>query len=61
MKNKKTMPTVEYEGKTYSLTSRKTIIPDLYSMEALEAKLWIMQNTRPSGKRKDSVQRLPQY
>jgi len=43
------MPTVSYDGKTYSLKSRKTIVPDLGAMPRLAALLWICRNTRARG------------
>ena len=43
------MPIVEFDGKTYSLLSRKTVVPDLKNMERMKALLWILRNTRPRG------------
>lgn len=43
------MPTVEYDGKVYCLTSRKTVVPDLSKMERLTALVWICQHTRGRG------------
>lgn len=43
------MPTITYDGKTYKLKSRKTVIPDLNSMSKIEALIWINTNTRARG------------
>lgn len=43
------MPTVTFEGNTYSLRSRKFIVPDLAKMERFAALLWLCQHTTPRG------------
>lgn len=43
------MPKVEFDGQVYSLTSRKTIAPDLSQMSHLEAAMWVRDHTRPRG------------
>jgi hypothetical protein len=43
------MPTVEFDGKTYSLRSRKTEVPDLHVMARIEALVWLCRNTTPRG------------
>lgn len=49
MRQKGPMPIVEYEGKIYSLRSRKTIVPDLKSMERFSVLLWLCRNTTARG------------
>lgn len=48
-KVKNPMPKVEWEGKEYSLISRKTAVPNLYEMHPIEARIWINRNTRGRG------------
>ena len=48
------MPTVTYNGKTYKLRSRKTIVPDLESMEGFGALVWLIQNTTRRGYSKNT-------
>lgn len=43
------MPTVTYEGKTYKLKSRKTVIPDFSVMDSMSVHWWIYKNTTPRG------------
>jgi len=43
------MPTVEYNGRTYKVRSRKTEIPDLASMDRTAALMWLLRNTYPKG------------
>lgn len=43
------MPTVEYEGKSYKVRSRKTAIPDLAAMHRIEALIWLNRNTTARG------------
>ena len=43
------MPTVTYDGSTYKLRSRKTVVPNLDSMERMAALIWINQNTTKRG------------
>jgi hypothetical protein len=49
------MPTVTYQGETYKLRSRKTEVPDLDSMDSLEAHVWLNRNTTAKGYRKVPV------
>ncbi len=46
---KGSMPIVTFENKTYSLTSRKTQIPNLTAMKRLDALLWLHRHTRARG------------
>jgi hypothetical protein len=55
---KKPMPVVHYDGHTYTLTSRKTIIPDFEAMRHMDALVWLARNTRRRGYQKEQV-RLP--
>ena len=48
------MPRVEYDGEVYCMTSRKTEIPDLYSMDRMAARLWLLRNTRGRGYGKET-------
>lgn len=59
MKNKGPMPRVIYDGASYALLSRRTIVPDLQSMDSLEARIWLMQNTRGKGYQIANSQSLP--
>lgn len=43
------MPKVEFEGRTYSLTSRKTVVPNLFEMSSLEVHMWLIRHTRAQG------------
>lgn len=43
------MPRVTYDGDTYCLTSRKTVIPDFTKMSRTSVLFWILRNTRPRG------------
>lgn len=43
------MPTVTFGNQTYSLRSRKTVVPDLAAMARIEALLWLCQNTTARG------------
>jgi hypothetical protein len=43
------MPTVDFEGKTYSLRSRKTVIPDFSEMTSIQQLMWINKNTTARG------------
>jgi hypothetical protein len=43
------MPTVEYNGRSYALLSRSTVVPNLQEMDSLHAAMWILRNTRSSG------------
>lgn len=50
MKTVKTpMPKVEFEGRRYSLLSRKTVVPNLQEMSRLEAGMWLNRHTRAQG------------
>lgn len=49
MTSKGPKPTVEWNGKTYSLRAYSTAIPDLSAMSSLAATVWIAQNTTPRG------------
>lgn len=43
------MPTVEFEGKSYSLRSRSIAAPDLGKMDKISALIWLNQNTTRRG------------
>jgi hypothetical protein len=43
------MPTVEHDGNTYKLKSRKLKIPDFKSMSRIEVLLWLNTNTYARG------------
>lgn len=43
------MPTVEYDGKTYSLLRRDTVVPNLQTMDRIAALVWLTQNTKARG------------
>jgi hypothetical protein len=43
------MPTVTVNGETYTLRSRKTVVPDLAHMERFDTLQWLCKNTRPRG------------
>jgi len=43
------MPKVSFDGSVYSLTSRKTIIPDFSLMSRTEAIMWLIKNPRGKG------------
>lgn len=43
------MPTVSYDGKTYKLRSRRTLVPDLAEMSRIGALVWLNQNTARRG------------
>jgi hypothetical protein len=45
----KPMPTVDYNGKTYSLLSRDTQAPDLQAMDRIAALVWLTRNTKAKG------------
>ena len=42
-------PRVTYDGKTYTVRSYKTEIPDLAAMDRIAALIWLNQNTYPYG------------
>jgi hypothetical protein len=42
-------PTVTYDGRTYTCRRWKVQIPDLEAMTRLEAHVWLLQNTVPTG------------
>lgn len=43
------MPLVEFEGRTYSLKSRKTEVPDLSAMGVFASLSWLIAHTTPRG------------
>lgn len=43
------MPTVEWDGRIYSVRSRKIEVPDLSAMSRLGALSWLCANTYPRG------------
>jgi hypothetical protein len=43
------MPTVTVNGETYTLKSKKTVVPDLVRMERFAALRWLCNNTHPRG------------
>jgi hypothetical protein len=43
------MPQVEFEGRIYSLKSRKTEVPDLSAMSIFSALSWLIAHTTPRG------------
>ena len=43
------MPTVTYDGNTYKLRSRKTVVPDLDAMGRTAALQWLCRETWPRG------------
>lgn len=43
------MPTVEYDGNTYKLKSRKIEVPDFSNMDRLAALIWINKHTVKRG------------
>lgn len=43
------MPTVTYDGATYTLKSRNLAVPDFTTMSRFEALQWLVQNTRGRG------------
>lgn len=42
-------PTVEFDGKVYSLRSSKVEIPDLTAMSRFAALTWLIKHTYPRG------------
>ncbi len=46
---KNPMPTVTFDGKVYSLRSRKTVVPDLAAMSRFEALTWLIRNAYDRG------------
>jgi hypothetical protein len=49
MRSKNPMPTVEFEGRVWSLKSRKTEVPDIEHMDRFDALIWLNRNTIPRG------------
>jgi hypothetical protein len=43
------MPTVEFEGKTYSLRSRSTAAANLPKLDKISALIWLNQNATRRG------------
>lgn len=43
------MPIVTFDGQTYSLRSRKIIVPDFETMTRFEALRWLITNTYARG------------
>ncbi len=43
------MPTVEHNGRTYKVRSRKTEIPDFAAMDDIAVSVWLLRNTYPRG------------
>lgn len=43
------MPRVTYNGMTYSLTSRNTIVPDFSQMQNMAVLIWLNKHTRARG------------
>lgn len=52
-------PTVTYEGKTYSLRSTKTDIPDLDAMSRMGALVWLNRYTVARGYSRRTSVALP--
>lgn len=48
------MPTVTFDGKTYKLRSRKTVVPALDEMARIAALSWLIQNTTKRGYSKNT-------
>lgn len=48
-KNVAPMPTVCFEGRTYKLRSRNTVVPDFSAMDRLSILVWINRNTTKKG------------
>ena len=42
------MPRIAFEGTSYALRSRKTVVPDLEAMSQIKALLWLCRNTTPT-------------
>lgn len=43
------MPTVEFEGRTYSLRTRSVVAPDLGKMDKIGALVWLNRNAVRRG------------
>ena len=43
------MPTVTFDGSTYCLRSRKTVVPDLSAMTRIDALAWLCGHTTGRG------------